>query len=131
SRSGSASTLAQRAAFNTSASGGKNFLGENELVEDVAQGRVDLARLDSAQLPEPLRDLSTAEKRKVIAQTQGRREALKQEIAELAEKRQSYIEQELKKDADVAQSLDYQIYGAVRAQAARKGLSYDEAAPAH
>ena len=131
SRSGSASTLAQRAAFNTSASGGKNFLGENELVEDVAQGRVDLARLDSAQLPEPLRDLSTAEKRKVIAQTQGRREALKQEIAELAEKRQSYIEQELKKDVDVAQSLDYQIYGAVRAQAARKGLSYDEAAPAH
>jgi Mg-chelatase subunit ChlD len=130
-RSGSASTLAQRAAFNTSASGGKNFLGENELVDDVAQGRVDLAKLDSEKLPERLRDLSVDEKRKVIAQTQGRREALKQEIAELAEKRQSYIEQELKKDADVEQSLDYQIYGAVRTQAAKKGLSYGDAAPAH
>lgn len=130
-RSGSASSLAQRAAFNTSDSGAKNFLGENELVDDVASGRVDLSKLDARRLPETLRDLSVEDKRKVVAETQSRREALKQEIAVLAEKRQSFIEQELKKDADVDQSLDYQIYSAVRAQAGKKGLNYDETAPAH
>ena len=130
-RSGSASSLAQRAAFNTSDSGARNFLGENELVDDVTSGRVDLSKMDARRLPETMRDLTAAEKHKVVAETQSRREALKQEIAVLAEKRQSFIEQELKKDADVDQSLDYQIYGAVRAQAAKKGLNYDESVPAH
>jgi Mg-chelatase subunit ChlD len=130
-RSGSTGSLAQRAAFNTSSSGSKNFLGENELVDDVASGRVDLAKLDSARLPENLRGLSVDEKRKVIAENKDKREVLSLEIAALAEKRQSFIEQELKKDADVGKSLDYQIYGAVKEQAARKGLSYAEAAPAH
>ena len=127
---GSVGSLAQRAAFNASSSGAKNFLGDSELVEDVASGRVDLAAIDKAELPAPLRELSTEEQRKVVMETKGKRDALSSNIAKLAEQRQQYIENELSKDADVGQSLDYQIFGAVKEQAAKKGLSY-ESAPAH
>ena len=127
---GGVGSLAQRAAFNASASGAKNFLGESELVEDVASGRVDLAGLDKSVLPAPMRDMSTDEQAKLLADTKAKREELSTSIAALAEQRQQYIEGELKKDANVVQSLDYQIFGAVKEQGARKGLSYD-AAPAH
>jgi Mg-chelatase subunit ChlD len=128
--SGSVGSLAQRAAFNASASGAKNFLGDSELVDDVSNGRVDLASVDKSTLPEPLRELSVEEQKQVIADTKTKREELSSSIAALSDQRQQYIETELKKDANVAQSLDYQIYGAVKEQGARKGLSY-EAAPAH
>ena len=105
-------------------------LNGERLVDDVANGRVDLAAIDKEKLPEPLRELSTDEQRKLVMETQGKREALQSNIAALAEQRQQYIENELKKDADVAQSLDYQIFGAVKQQAAKKGLEYDSA-PAH
>ncbi len=127
---GSVGSLAQRAAFNTSRSGARNFLGDSELVEDVASGRVDLAAIDKSELPEPLRELSTEEQRKRVMDTKGKRDALSKDIAALAEQRQQYIESELSKDAKVGQSLDYQIFGAVKEQAAKKGLSYDSA-PAH
>jgi hypothetical protein len=127
---GSIGSRAQRAAFNTSSSGAKNFLGDSELVEDVASGRVDLAAIDKSELPEPLRELSTDEQRKLVMDTKGKRDVLSKDIAALAEQRQQYIEGELSKDAKVGQSLDYQIFGAVKEQAAKKGLSY-ESAPAH
>lgn len=127
---GSVGSLAQRAAFNSSASGAKNFLGDSELVDDVANGRVDLAAIDKTELPAPLRELSVEDQRTLLGATKSKRDALSQNIAQLAEQRQQYIENELKKDADVAQSLDYQIFGAVKSQAGKKGLSY-EAAPAH
>jgi Mg-chelatase subunit ChlD len=127
---GSVGSLAQRAAFNTSRSGARNFLGDSELVEDVANGRVDLATIDQSELPEPLRELSTDEQRSLVMDTKGKRDALSKNIARLAEQRQQYIEGELSKDARVGQSLDYQIFGAVKEQAAKKGLSY-ESAPAH
>jgi len=127
---GSLGSLAQRAAFNTSSAGAKNFLGDSELVADVASGRVDLAKIDKAQLPAPLRELSTDEQRKLLMDTKGKRDALSGDIEALAKQRQQYIEDELSKDANTAQSLDYQIFGAVKAQAAKKGLRY-ESAPAH
>ena len=68
--------------------------------------------------------------KKRVAETKAKRDALTQNIAALAEQRQQYIEDALKKDASVAQSLDVQIFGAVKEQAAKKGLRYEEA-PAH
>jgi len=127
---GSVRSLAQRAAFNASSSGAKNFLGESELVDAVSSGRVDLAAIDKSELPAPLQELSTEEQRKVVIDTKSKRDALSGDIAQLAKQRQQYIEDALSKDAKAEQSLDYQIFGAVKEQAAKKGLRYD-AAPAH
>lgn len=123
-------SLARRAAFNASASGAKNLLGDQELVDAVSSGRVDLASIDEKELPAPLQGLSVEDRRKTIDEHKAKRDALQAQIAQLSGERERYIESELAKDADVAQSLDHQIFGAVKAQAAKKGLEYD-AAPAH
>lgn len=128
--SASVTSLARRAAFNSSAAGAKNLAGDSELVADVASGRVDLDSIDEKELPAELQALSDEDRRERVAETKAKRDALTQNIAALAEQRQQYIEDALKKDAKVAQSLDVQIYGAVKEQAAKKGLRY-EAAPAH
>lgn len=123
-RGGSSGTLAQRAAFNASAAGARNFLGDDELVDDVAKGKVDLAEVDADSLPASLRDLDIDQRRQVIDETRSKRESLSEEIAALADQRQRYIETELKKDSASSQSLDHQIHAAVRSQAAKKGLVY-------
>ncbi|GMU44207.1 MAG: VWA domain-containing protein [Xanthomonadales bacterium] len=126
----STASLARRAAFNVSASGARNLAGDHELVEDLAQGRVDLAGLEEQELPPALQGLSTEDRRNRVDELHGKREALKRDIAALSVQREKYIEGELAKDADVAQSLDHQIFRAVREQAAKKGLEY-HSAPAH
>ena len=121
---GSVGTIAQRAAFNASEAGARNFLGEKELVEDVASGRVDLASLDRAELPAEIRELPAEAQQARVVETKRKRDALSADLNALAEQRQNYIEEQLSKDADAAQSLDFQILDTVRAQAAKKGLSY-------
>ena len=47
----SVASRARRAAFNASESGAANLIGEGDLVDDVAGGRVDLTTLDKDRLP--------------------------------------------------------------------------------
>ena len=123
---GSLSSRAQRAAFNTrTEAGSANFLGENELVADIEKGRVDLAKLDADQLPEPLRELNVEYRAKVVAETKAKREELSSTLEALAGQRQQFLEESFRDNAEVEESLDYQILGAVRKQAKEKGLHYE------
>jgi len=49
--SASLTSRAHRAEFNVSESGKKNLLGDNELIDDVISGRIDLETIDSNKLP--------------------------------------------------------------------------------
>jgi uncharacterized protein YegL len=120
----SVSALARRGAFNASASGAGNFLGGRELVDDVASGRVDLAAVPPAAMPASLAALSPEEQSAVITANATKREELQRQIAQLAEERDAYIEAEVEAAGGAADSLDQQIYDAVREQAAPLGLSY-------
>jgi Mg-chelatase subunit ChlD len=122
---GSVASRAKRAAFNASASGKENLLGDNELVEAVTSGRVELSAIDSAHLPAPLRELGKDEQAQVIEETAKKRAELNTQIAALASQRRAYVESEIAKRDDVAQSLDYQLFDAVKAQAGEKGLRYE------
>lgn len=124
---GSASARAKRAAFNASASGKENALGENELVDAVTSGRVELSGLDTADLPEPLRELGKDKQAQVIAQAAAKRAELNVQIEELAEQRRDYVETEMKSRDGAKDSLDYKIFSTVKAQAAEKGLLYEGA----
>jgi hypothetical protein len=117
--------------FNASESGTDNFLGEGELVDDVSKGRVDLSDIDRAELPESVQALPAAKLEAVIEERAGRRRELQREIKELAQKRDNYLQEKVKEAGGAAGSLDDQIYGAVRAQAAKKGLSYEADAPSY
>lgn len=122
----SVTALARRGAFNVSEGGAGNFLGERELVADVASGRVDVATLPAASLPSAVAALPPAEQRELLAQTARKREELTQKIAALATQRDAYLEAEVEAAGGAARSLDLKIYEAVREQAAPLGLDYED-----
>jgi Mg-chelatase subunit ChlD len=122
---------ARRAAFNASKSGAANFLGEGELVDDVASGRVELSRIDRDKLPEPLRAMAPAAQQALITETAERRKALKRQIGELAEQRADYLKKKVEERGGARDSLDNKIYRTVRTQAGKAGLSYEADAPAY
>lgn len=123
----STASRARRAAFNTSAGGAGNFLGENELVEAVVSGKVDLDRIPEAELPAPLQALPKAERREMITARADKRDALKRQIADLAGARDAYIAGEVAASGGAEASLDHKLYATVKEQAAAAGLSYDAA----
>jgi Mg-chelatase subunit ChlD len=122
---------ARRAAFNASKSGAANFLGEGELVDDVASGRVELSRIDRDKLPEPLRAMAPAAQQALITETAERRKELKRQIGELAEQRADYLKKKVEERGGARDSLDNKIYRTVRTQAGKAGLSYEADAPAY
>jgi hypothetical protein len=117
---------ARRGAFNVSSAGAGNFLGERELVDDVASGRVDLAAVPPAELPAALAALPADERSAQLEQQAQKRDELKQQIAALAAERDTYIEARIEAAGGAAASLDQQIYEAVREQAEPHGLDYED-----
>jgi uncharacterized protein YegL len=123
--SASVAAQARRGAFNASAAGAGNLLGDRELVDDVASGRVDVATVPAAQMPAPLVGLPREEQEAVLKQSAQKRQTLQQEIAKLAQERDAYIEDKVEAAGGAKDSLDQQIYDAVREQAAPVGLQYE------
>jgi uncharacterized protein YegL len=123
----SVTTKARRAAFNVSASGDGNFLAGQELVDDVASGRVDLRDVDEAHLPAALKDLSVDERQAAIDAEAGKRNELAEEIRVLARKRDVFLEEEVAGLGGAEASLDKQLYEAIREQGEGKGLVYGPA----
>jgi Mg-chelatase subunit ChlD len=122
----SVAARARRGAFNVSSAGAGNFLGEQELVADVASGRVDLAAVAPAELPPAVAALPLDERRALVAATAEKREELRQQLAALADERDGYIKAQVDAAGGAEASLDQQIYEAVRAQAAPLGLEYED-----
>jgi Mg-chelatase subunit ChlD len=122
----SLASRARRATFNASKSGDANLFGEGELVDDVASGRVDLSDIEHHALPEPIQAMTPAEQSAVITETVAKRKELQSRIGDLAEQRADYLNKKVEEMGGAEESLDHKIHGAVRAQAASKGLRYDE-----
>ena len=118
----SVESQARRAAFNVSDSGKSNFLGENELVDDIASGRVDLDEIDAAELPSTMQAMSPTAQRDMLAKSADKRAELAGQIQHLAEQRQVFLEEKVEAAGAAEASLDYKIYDAVREQAQKKGI---------
>lgn len=116
---------ARRATFNASASGAASFLGENELVDDISSGRIELAEIDNESLPQPLQALSPQERQALLAQTARKRDELQRQIKALAGQRKTFIDEKIQASAGIEESLDFQIYSTIREQAEKKGLRYE------
>ena len=116
---------ARRAVFNASESGATNFLGDKDLVNDVATGRVDLAAVPAAELPPAIAALPPERQAQELEQRAAKREELQREITKLAGERDTFIESKVKEQGGAASSLDVQLYDAVRDQAKSVGLTYE------
>ncbi|MEA2094179.1 MAG: VWA domain-containing protein, partial [Pseudomonadota bacterium] len=127
----SVSSRARRATFNASKSGGANFLGEGELVDEVISGRVDLSSIDQDQLPEPMKAISPKAQQALISELAERRNGLQRQIQELSAQRSGYLKKKVEESGGARDSLDDKIYRTVREQAGKLGLSYEADAPAY
>jgi Mg-chelatase subunit ChlD len=126
-----APVLARRAAFAASKSGDSAILGDKELVEEVAAGRVSVDDIPADELPEPLQALSPEEQRQTLAETAERRDQIKSRIAEVAAKRARWMREKVAAEGGADESLDHKLFDAVRTQAGAVGLDYDKAEPAY
>ena len=76
-------------------------------------------------LPASIAKLEPEQQRQVLAATAEKRKTLQSEIAKLARERDSYIKDKVEAAGGAKDSLDQQIYDAVREQAAPVGLTYE------
>lgn len=119
------SAVAKRTIFNAGTAGVKNFVGSQELVDDVSSGRVALEDIKEKELPEELKGMSLQERKNFVDDREAKRLALQKKIEDLAARRQAYIEEKVKQEAgEGAASPDAQIYRCIQAQAAEKEITY-------
>ena len=117
---------ARRAAFNASASGSTNLLGDRDLAADVVNGKVDLSAVEAEQLPEPMQTMSHRDQKDLIVRIVAKRADLQDQIRELSEQRGYYLDERLEAAGGAEDSLDYKVFSAIREQAAEKGLVYGD-----
>jgi hypothetical protein len=127
----SVASRARRAAFNATAAGKATLLGDKELVDDVASGRVDLSAMEPSLLPAPLQELAPDERKALVDEQAERRKTLSAEIEELAAQRDDYLKQAVTARGGAKDSLDAKLYGVVREQAKATGLRYESDSPVY
>jgi Mg-chelatase subunit ChlD/Arc/MetJ family transcription regulator len=121
------SAKASRAQFNASMSGAKNFSGKGELVHDVMMGKVKISEIDADLLPENMRDMTVKEREEHVDSAFSKRVDIQDQIETLGALRQEYIEDSINKfEIDKEGSLDHAIYQCIKAQAAKKGIIYEQ-----
>ena len=125
----SAASRARRATFNASASGADNLFGDTDLVDAVVTGEASLDAIAVEELPAALQKMSLVEREEAVGEVQAQRLDLGGRIAELAQKRDSYLEQQVAESEGVEDSFDYRLYDTLKSQGAGKGIMYEAAAP--
>ena len=123
--SASIASRARRGAFNASSGGRKNMLGDKELVAAVLSGDVELDEIEREELPAAMQPMAPAEQRAYIDGLASEREELQKRIQMLAADRDSYIKAKVEEAGGMDDSLDRQIYDAVKDQAGKAGLEYE------
>ena len=121
----SVASRARRGVFNAAVGGTTNLLGENELVDAVVSGTVELDDLEPEALPEALKPMAPEEQRAYVGRLAGERADLKRQIQELSTDRDGYIAEKVDEAGGMKDSLDQQLYEAVKEQAGKAGLEYE------
>jgi hypothetical protein len=120
-----APAAADRLAYLAKASSGAVVTGAKDLVADVAAGE-PVASVAPEALPPALRALPAAEREKYVEQQVAKRKRVQARIARVTAERDAYLaKQEAEaRAAGEADAFDQRVNDAIKAQAARKGISY-------
>jgi Mg-chelatase subunit ChlD len=124
--SSSVASRARRGTFNASAGGRTNMLGEKELVDAVSSGEIKLDEIVVENLPAAMKPMAAEEQEAYIVGLASERADLKQKIQLLSEDRNEFLEKKVEEAGGLDDSLDRQIYEAVRAQGGKAGLEYEK-----
>jgi len=124
--SASVESRARRGVFNSADAGRVNALGENELVDAIASGSVELADIEAEELPAALKPMPREAQKVYLAGLATERADLNRQIRELAEDRDGYLKKKVEEAGGKKDSLDQKLYEAVKDQAASAGLEYED-----
>lgn len=98
-----------------------------DLVDKMKENESAIEEISQADLPAELQNKSKAEIKKVVKQKESERTAIQKEISELAKKRQTYIEEQMKKDdSNTGDDLGKAINESILAIANIKGYKQEK-----
>jgi len=98
-----------------------------DLVDAVAEKRVDLATVDTEDLPAEMQDMTPEQRKEHIAQLAAQRAEVQKQIHDLNAKREAYVRAEMeKKGLGEGSAFDAALRTAVREQAAGKDFHFEE-----
>jgi len=120
------SALARRGVFNTGFGGRQNLLGDKELIDAVTSGEVKLEEIDADKLPSALMSMPAADQVVYVAQLAEERADIQKQMRSLADDRNEYMAKKVEEEGGMADSLDAQLFEAVKEQAAKAGLEYKD-----
>ncbi len=105
--------------------GGRANSGRADLIDAVKEGLADVATLDDAELPEPMRALAPAERQAYVQRRLEKRETVQQRITELTRERDGWLTDTREaRQAGGVNGFDTEVLETIRAQAASKGIAY-------
>ncbi|GAB4255945.1 MAG: hypothetical protein Kow0079_12910 [Vicingaceae bacterium] len=116
---------AKRVIYNvTTAAGEANFKAENELIDEVVNGNLEVKELKEEELPEELQVMDVDDREKYVAELAKKREELKKQIAELDKLRDEYIEKNTTAyTSEGKDSFNNQVFEVISKQAKKKNIS--------
>ncbi len=115
------SVAADRLEYNRKSN--KVVQGGGDLLDAVASGSVSVEKLDTAQLPPPMKGLSPAARKAFIAGKQEQRRKIQARIDDLTRQRQAYLAKAAAKEGK-GDAFDVQVAQVVKAQAKPKGILF-------
>lgn len=92
-----------------------------DLLQDIESGKTKLEDVKDEDLPDDLRQLSAADRKKEIEKRLAERKKMRDEILELSKKRNDYIAAERKKQNN-QNGFDVAVASALKEQLAKKGI---------
>jgi hypothetical protein len=122
----SVASRARRGVFNAALGGRTNLLGDKELVDAVASGEVELDELEPEALPEVLQPMAPEEQRAYVGNLADERAELQRQIQELSSDRDDFLAKKVDEAGGMKDSLDLKLYEAVKEQAGKAGLEYED-----
>lgn len=125
-QSASVGAMARRGVFNSSAAGRENLIGEKELVDAVVSGDVELDDIEEENLPAALKPMAPEERSAALSSLAGERADIQLRIQALAADRDEFIAKKVEEAGGMEDSLDQQLYEAVKEQAGKAGLEYKD-----
>lgn len=97
-----------------------------DLVDALESGEVELEEIDEQSLPAPMAAMSPEEKKKFVADKKTERDALKTEIARLAQARDDYVAEEKQKLADSQDdTMDEVLIESIKSSAKEKDFAFE------
>jgi Mg-chelatase subunit ChlD len=119
-----ANIKAQRAEYNSTKAGKDAYYGKKELLEGYKGKSVSLDTIKKEELPDAMKNMTSAQKEKFIEQKIAQRDSLNNELKKYSKQRQAFIEKDLKsrKAGEVDSSFTNKIYKSIQKQTEKKKI---------